>query len=39
MDGQVQRLVLVITGADSKQVLERWVFQIDTEKDSQGQAW
>lgn len=38
MDGQVQRLVLVITGADSKQVLERWVFQIDTEKDSQGQA-
>lgn len=31
MDGAVQRLVLVITGVDCKQPLERWCFTLDSE--------
>lgn len=31
-NGQVQKLVLVITGVETKQVLERWVFNIDTDR-------
>jgi mitotic spindle assembly checkpoint protein MAD2 len=31
--GQVQSLVVVITGADSGATLERWVFKIDTDKE------
>ncbi len=30
--GEVQKLVLVIAGVETKQVLERWVFNIDTDK-------
>lgn len=30
-NGQVQKLVVVITGVETKQVLERWVFNIDTD--------
>ena len=30
--GEVQKLVVVITGVESKEVLERWVFNIDTDK-------
>jgi mitotic spindle assembly checkpoint protein MAD2 len=30
--GEVQKLVVVITGVESREVLERWVFNIDTDK-------
>lgn len=30
--GQVQKLVLVITGVESKETLERWVFNVETDK-------
>ena len=30
--GEVQKLIVVITGVESKEVLERWVFNIDTDK-------
>ena len=30
--GEVQKLVVVITGVDSREVLERWVFNMDTDK-------
>lgn len=33
MMGEVQRLVLVITGADSGETLERWVFDVTTDQD------
>jgi len=31
--GKLKQLVLVITEADTKEVLERWTFDIDTNKD------
>ena len=30
--GQVQKLVLVVTGIESKETLERWVFNIETDR-------
>lgn len=36
INGQVDRLVLVVKGVDTKEVLERWVFKIETEKDATG---
>ncbi len=30
--GEVQKLVVVITGVETREVLERWVFNIDTDK-------
>ena len=30
--GEVQKLVVVITGVETKEVLERWVFNLDTDK-------
>ena len=30
--GEVQKLVVVITGVETKEVLERWVFNIETDK-------
>ncbi|GBG24056.1 Mitotic spindle assembly checkpoint protein MAD2A [Hondaea fermentalgiana] len=32
MEGTVQKLVLVITGVESKEVLERWVFNVEADK-------
>lgn len=32
--GEVQKLVVVITGVESREVLERWVFNIDTDKEA-----
>jgi hypothetical protein len=31
--GEVQRLVVVITGVETNEVLERWVFNVETDKD------
>jgi len=31
LEGTVQKLILVITGCDTKEVLERWVFNVETE--------
>jgi mitotic spindle assembly checkpoint protein MAD2 len=31
--GKLKQLVLVVTEADSGEVLERWTFDIDTNKD------
>ena len=31
LQGDVEKLVLVVTGSDSNQVLERWVFNVETE--------
>jgi mitotic spindle assembly checkpoint protein MAD2 len=30
--GEVQKLIVVITGVESRAVLERWAFNIDTDK-------
>jgi mitotic spindle assembly checkpoint protein MAD2 len=30
--GEVQKLVVVITGVETREVLERWVFNIDTDR-------
>lgn len=30
--GEVQKLVVVITGVESEEVLERWVFNVETDK-------
>jgi mitotic spindle assembly checkpoint protein MAD2 len=30
--GEVQKLVVVITGVETRDVLERWVFNMDTDK-------
>jgi hypothetical protein len=30
--GQVQKLIVVITGVDTREVLERWVFNVETDK-------
>jgi hypothetical protein len=35
----VQKLVIVINGAESGDVLERWVFNVETDKDSLGEGW
>ncbi len=32
MDGQLQKMVLVVTSIASKDVLERWTFDIQTDK-------
>jgi hypothetical protein len=32
--GEVQKLVIVINGANTCDVLERWVFTVETDKDS-----
>lgn len=32
MGGEVQKLVVVINGVDSGEVLERWVFNVETDK-------
>jgi len=34
MGGSVQKLVLVITSVDTSTVLERWVFDVDTDADT-----
>ena len=34
LEGDIQQLVIVITGIETKQVLERWVFNIETDKSS-----
>lgn len=34
--GLLQRLVLVITSAYTKEVLERWTFEIETDKEVKG---
>ncbi len=34
--GEVQKLVVVITGVETREVLERWVFNIDTDKAAMG---
>eukprot|EP01091_Cochliopodium_minus_P006778 TRINITY_DN1675_c0_g1_i1.p1 TRINITY_DN1675_c0_g1~~TRINITY_DN1675_c0_g1_i1.p1 ORF type:complete len:214 (-),score=48.68 TRINITY_DN1675_c0_g1_i1:27-668(-) len=34
MEGDIQQMVIVITGIESKQILERWVFNIETDKES-----
>lgn len=34
--GEVQKLIVVITGVETKEVLERWVFNIDTDKVALG---
>ncbi len=31
--GQVQQIVLVVTGEEDKQTLERWVFNIETDRE------
>jgi len=31
-NGNVQKLVVVVTGVDTKEVLERWVFNVETDK-------
>jgi mitotic spindle assembly checkpoint protein MAD2 len=33
LTGQVQKLVVVITGAETGAVLERWVFNVETDKE------
>ena len=35
-DGDVQRLVVVVTGVDSGETLERWQFNVAVEKDESG---
>jgi mitotic spindle assembly checkpoint protein MAD2 len=30
--GHVQKLIVVVTGVDTKDVLERWVFNVETDK-------
>lgn len=35
----MQKLVIVINGAESGDVLERWVFNVETDKDSLGEGW
>lgn len=37
-DGDVQRLVVVVTGVDSGETLERWQFNVAVEKDSLNDA-
>eukprot|EP01138_Halocafeteria_seosinensis_P002088 gb/GECG01002137.1/.p1 GENE.gb/GECG01002137.1/~~gb/GECG01002137.1/.p1 ORF type:complete len:210 (+),score=33.08 gb/GECG01002137.1/:1-630(+) len=32
MHGEIKKLVIVITGAESGEILERWVFNVDTDK-------
>jgi mitotic spindle assembly checkpoint protein MAD2 len=32
MRGEIQKLIVVITGAESKDVLERWVFNVETDR-------
>ena len=34
--GEVQKLIVVITGVETKEVLERWVFNIDTDRVALG---
>ncbi|KAK9841792.1 hypothetical protein WJX81_003534 [Elliptochloris bilobata] len=36
LDGQLQKMVLVITSVASKEVLERWTFDIETDKAAAG---
>lgn len=36
MGGEVQKLVVVVSGVESKDVLERWVFDIQTDKPGSG---
>lgn len=36
VEGEVQKLVLVITAVDDREVLERWCFDIHTEKPVAG---
>jgi len=36
--GEVQQLVVVITSVNTKEVLERWVFEISTDKPNNGSA-
>ena len=33
MSGQVQKLVIVICGVDSRETLERWVFNVQADKE------
>lgn len=37
--GQVQKLVVAITGVESKETLERWVFNVDTDKAALEPGW
>ena len=34
LEGQLQKMVLVITSASSKEVLERWTFDVLTDRDA-----
>lgn len=36
LDGQLQKMVLVVTSIASKEVLERWTFDIQTDKAAVG---
>lgn len=36
MHGEIKKLVIVITGAESGEILERWVFNVDTDQESKG---
>ncbi|GLE05985.1 hypothetical protein PINS_up015196 [Pythium insidiosum] len=36
MKGEVQKLVIVITGLESKEVLERWAFEVHAETPAQA---
>ncbi|DBA04167.1 TPA: hypothetical protein N0F65_004275, partial [Lagenidium giganteum] len=38
LQGEVQKLVLVITGIETEEVLERWVFDVHAEKPTQSGA-
>mmetsp|Transcript_38505 Transcript_38505/g.56505 ORF Transcript_38505/g.56505 Transcript_38505/m.56505 type:complete len:227 (-) Transcript_38505:169-849(-) len=38
LDGDVQRLVVVVSGVDSGETLERWQFNVGVEKDGDGMA-
>ena len=37
--GEVQKLVVVITGVETKEVLERWVLNIETDKAALTPGW
>jgi mitotic spindle assembly checkpoint protein MAD2 len=37
MKGEVQKLVIVVTGLESKEVLERWAFEVHAEQPKTGE--
>ncbi len=38
MDGTVQKLVLVVKGSDSGDILERWVFDVECKRKSKDSS-